>query len=182
MRNACFSPVSMDPAPSPALVALSSSGAALTGLPCGVVRSVRNATGVFNTARVRQSGEKPANPYQATGNILVTPTDDGPFDVANELQALAHALTGTSQIKGSRPFAACYGGHQFGNWVGQLGDGRVATLGEIRGTGARIGNTGTTDLWNGHLIEVCWPRQLVVRRGASEKVKAEQYIRTLTAV
>ena len=29
------------------------------------------------------------------------------------------------------PFAACYGGHQFGNWAGQLGDGRAIALGEI---------------------------------------------------
>ncbi len=29
------------------------------------------------------------------------------------------------------PYAACYAGHQFGNWAGQLGDGRAITLGEI---------------------------------------------------
>lgn len=29
-----------------------------------------------------------------------------------------------------QPYAACYGGHQFGNWAGQLGDGRAITLGE----------------------------------------------------
>jgi uncharacterized protein YdiU (UPF0061 family) len=31
------------------------------------------------------------------------------------------------------PYAACYGGHQFGNWAGQLGDGRAITLGEAHG-------------------------------------------------
>ena len=25
----------------------------------------------------------------------------------------------------------CYGGHQFGSWAGQLGDGRAITLGEV---------------------------------------------------
>lgn len=30
------------------------------------------------------------------------------------------------------PYAACYGGHQFGHWAGQLGDGRAITLGELR--------------------------------------------------
>ncbi len=30
-----------------------------------------------------------------------------------------------------KPYAACYAGHQFGNWAGQLGDGRAITLGEI---------------------------------------------------
>ncbi|XVE60075.1 hypothetical protein DITRI_Ditri05aG0097500 [Diplodiscus trichospermus] len=29
------------------------------------------------------------------------------------------------------PYAQCYGGHQFGVWAGQLGDGRAITLGEI---------------------------------------------------
>jgi uncharacterized protein YdiU (UPF0061 family) len=30
-----------------------------------------------------------------------------------------------------KPYAACYAGHQFGNWAGQLGDGRAITLGEV---------------------------------------------------
>lgn len=29
------------------------------------------------------------------------------------------------------PIATCYGGHQFGSWAGQLGDGRAITLGEV---------------------------------------------------
>lgn len=29
------------------------------------------------------------------------------------------------------PFAMCYGGHQFGSWAGQLGDGRAINLGEV---------------------------------------------------
>eukprot|EP00850_Spirogloea_muscicola_P007723 SM000039S14553 [mRNA] locus=s39:845336:847721:- [translate_table: standard] len=31
----------------------------------------------------------------------------------------------------SKPYAQCYGGHQFGQWAGQLGDGRAITLGEV---------------------------------------------------
>ena len=34
-------------------------------------------------------------------------------------------------LDGMDPFAMCYGGHQFGNWAGQLGDGRAINLGEI---------------------------------------------------
>ena len=30
-----------------------------------------------------------------------------------------------------QPHATCYGGHQFGNWAGQLGDGRAINLGEV---------------------------------------------------
>ncbi len=33
------------------------------------------------------------------------------------------------------PHATCYGGHQFGNWAGQLGDGRAINLGEVNHAG-----------------------------------------------
>lgn len=35
------------------------------------------------------------------------------------------------------PYAACYAGHQFGNWAGQLGDGRAITLGELQARGGK---------------------------------------------
>lgn len=40
-------------------------------------------------------------------------------------------FTGNEQLAGMAPFAMCYGGHQFGNWAGQLGDGRAINLGEV---------------------------------------------------
>jgi len=40
-------------------------------------------------------------------------------------------LAGNRVIPGMQPYAARYGGHQFGVWAGQLGDGRAITLGEI---------------------------------------------------
>lgn len=40
-------------------------------------------------------------------------------------------LSGASPLVGALPYAQCYGGHQFGMWAGQLGDGRAITLGEI---------------------------------------------------
>jgi uncharacterized protein YdiU (UPF0061 family) len=42
----------------------------------------------------------------------------------------AEVFTGNRLVPGMQPYAACYGGHQFGNWAGQLGDGRAITLGE----------------------------------------------------
>ncbi len=42
----------------------------------------------------------------------------------------ARVLTGNELLPGMQPYAACYGGHQFGNWAGQLGDGRAICLGE----------------------------------------------------
>jgi len=47
--------------------------------------------------------------------------------------ALVDVLGGNRVLSGMRPFAACYGGHQFGNWAGQLGDGRAISLGELLG-------------------------------------------------
>lgn len=44
----------------------------------------------------------------------------------------AEVFSGNKQIPGMRPYASRYGGHQFGHWAGQLGDGRVINLGEIR--------------------------------------------------
>ena len=44
---------------------------------------------------------------------------------------LAEVLAGNRVVDGMAPYAACYGGHQFGNWAGQLGDGRAITLGEV---------------------------------------------------
>jgi serine/tyrosine/threonine adenylyltransferase len=42
----------------------------------------------------------------------------------------AQVFAGNRSLPGMDPYAACYGGHQFGNWAGQLGDGRAITLGE----------------------------------------------------
>jgi uncharacterized protein YdiU (UPF0061 family) len=39
--------------------------------------------------------------------------------------------SGTALLAGMEPVAALYGGHQFGVWAGQLGDGRAITLGEV---------------------------------------------------
>lgn len=40
-------------------------------------------------------------------------------------------FTGNSLSAGMDCYATCYGGHQFGNWAGQLGDGRAINLGEV---------------------------------------------------
>jgi len=40
-------------------------------------------------------------------------------------------FTGNTIIENTTPYAMCYGGHQFGNWAGQLGDGRAINLAEV---------------------------------------------------
>jgi uncharacterized protein YdiU (UPF0061 family) len=44
---------------------------------------------------------------------------------------LLEALAGNRLLPGMQPYATCYGGHQFGQWAGQLGDGRAIMLGEV---------------------------------------------------
>ncbi len=62
------------------------------------------------------------------------------WDVAQELNLtpafcesddFPHIFSGNRLLAGMDPYATCYGGHQFGNWAGQLGDGRAINLGEI---------------------------------------------------
>lgn len=48
-----------------------------------------------------------------------------------ETPAFAEVFTGNRLLPGMDPHATCYGGHQFGNWAGQLGDGRAINLGEV---------------------------------------------------
>ena len=46
-------------------------------------------------------------------------------------EGFAHVFAGNRVPAGADPFAANYGGHQFGSWAGQLGDGRAIALGEV---------------------------------------------------
>ncbi len=61
-------------------------------------------------------------------------------DLAEELnlqvedrETLLQLLSGNANLEGFLPYAMCYGGHQFGNWAGQLGDGRAINIGEVEG-------------------------------------------------
>ncbi|UPL47662.1 protein adenylyltransferase SelO [Hymenobacter sublimis] len=56
---------------------------------------------------------------------LVRPPERGPA---------VDVLAGNRLAPSMKPFAARYGGHQFGNWAGQLGDGRAMSLGELTAT------------------------------------------------
>jgi uncharacterized protein YdiU (UPF0061 family) len=47
-------------------------------------------------------------------------------------EPLTAICAGRAIVRGMEPVAARYGGHQFGVWAGQLGDGRAILLGEVR--------------------------------------------------
>ncbi|MEC8717835.1 MAG: protein adenylyltransferase SelO family protein, partial [Pseudomonadota bacterium] len=44
---------------------------------------------------------------------------------------LLACLAGNASWPGATPYAMTYGGHQFGTWAGQLGDGRAINLGDL---------------------------------------------------
>ncbi|MBT3872565.1 MAG: hypothetical protein HOF75_08075, partial [Flavobacteriaceae bacterium] len=46
-------------------------------------------------------------------------------------EAFLNIFTGNSILPNTTPYAMCYGGHQFGHWAGQLGDGRAINLAEV---------------------------------------------------
>ncbi|MFI0491858.1 protein adenylyltransferase SelO family protein, partial [Flavobacterium sp.] len=46
-------------------------------------------------------------------------------------EAFLKIFSGSEVYPDTNPFAMCYGGHQFGNWAGQLGDGRAINLFEL---------------------------------------------------
>lgn len=48
-----------------------------------------------------------------------------------EKSELLSLLSGQENFEGFTLYAMCYGGHQFGNWAGQLGDGRAINIAEL---------------------------------------------------
>ena len=42
-----------------------------------------------------------------------------------KLETFRDIVCGAKVLDKTQPFAMCYGGHQFGHWAGQLGDGRA---------------------------------------------------------
>lgn len=59
-------------------------------------------------------------------------------------EALINIVNGKTKLEGSETFAMCYGGHQFGEFTGRLGDGRVINLGKIKGQNLQLKGAGLT--------------------------------------
>jgi uncharacterized protein YdiU (UPF0061 family) len=60
--------------------------------------------------------------------LQISKKGQGPSD-----PPIAEYLSGRQLLPGSQPYAHCYGGHQFGYWNGQLGDGRAISIGHVMG-------------------------------------------------
>ncbi len=70
------------------------------------------------------------NPQLLAGAADVAALLDLPADIFQQPD-FAQVFGGNQILAGMEPHACCYGGHQFGNWAGQLGDGRAINLGEV---------------------------------------------------
>jgi uncharacterized protein YdiU (UPF0061 family) len=86
-------------------------------------RQVVNACYSFVTPRI------PSNPK------LIHFSDDFAKEIGLEndvnSEKFLKIFSGSEVYPDTNPFAMCYGGHQFGNWAGQLGDGRAINLFEL---------------------------------------------------
>ncbi len=76
------------------------------------------------------------NPTRVANPVVVAFSDDLTEFLGLDLEWMktkqaSAVLGGNELLTGMKPYAACYGGHQFGNWAGQLGDGRAINLGEL---------------------------------------------------
>lgn len=79
---------------------------------------------------------KPGNPQLLHASEEVADLLGIPKEEINS-KSFLNIFTGAETIEGSDPYAMVYGGHQFGNWAGQLGDGRAINLGEVVHEGRR---------------------------------------------
>ncbi len=86
--------------------------------------------------QVEGAAHSPVDPTPTSDPAVVAVSSDvagmlgmEPSDVESE--QFAQVFSGNELLDGMQPFAANYGGHQFGNWAGQLGDGRAISLGEV---------------------------------------------------
>ena len=90
-------------------------------------RQVRSACFSYVTPR------KPSNPSL----IHISPEMMNAIGLKDSIvsKAFLEVFSGSKVLKGTKPYAMCYGGHQFGNWAGQLGDGRAINLAEVEHKG-----------------------------------------------
>ncbi|MCG2635116.1 MAG: YdiU family protein [Gammaproteobacteria bacterium] len=86
-------------------------------------RQVHNAAYSWATPKAFESPQLMAFSPEVAELVGINPAEDP--------ATLANLFSGKQLLPGMQPYAMCYGGHQFGNWAGQLGDGRAINLGEV---------------------------------------------------
>jgi uncharacterized protein YdiU (UPF0061 family) len=89
-----------------------------------ITRQVKNACFSYVTPQI------PANPKLIHFSEEVAAM----LGISNEeaqSSEFTNVFSGKELLPGSRPYSMSYAGHQFGNWAGQLGDGRAIILAEV---------------------------------------------------
>ncbi len=86
--------------------------------------------------QVNQACFSHVNPVKAAKPALVVHSQEMADQLDLDLNTclsdqFLQVFSGNELLPGMKPYAICYGGHQFGNWAGQLGDGRAINLGEV---------------------------------------------------
>ncbi len=87
-------------------------------------RQVLGACYSFVTPRQATAPKLVAYSAEMAKDLDLSPTDC-------ESEQFTQVFVGNHVLPDMAPHAQCYGGHQFGNWAGQLGDGRAINLGEV---------------------------------------------------
>lgn len=93
------------------------------------IRQVSNA--VFSYV----NPTKPSNPKLIHASLEVAELV-GISDDEIQSEDFLNTFSGKEILPETRPYAMCYAGHQFGNWAGQLGDGRAINLTEVENNNA----------------------------------------------
>ncbi|HRH40377.1 MAG TPA: YdiU family protein [Pyrinomonadaceae bacterium] len=85
---------------------------------------------VFNAAFSYVTPKIPGNPklIHASPQMIEA---IGLTEIEAKSEDFLNAFSGKEVFPDTNPYAMCYGGHQFGNWAGQLGDGRAINLFEV---------------------------------------------------
>ena len=111
------------------LAGLAFDNAFVRDLPGDPVRQggVRQVQGALWSAVVPQPVAAPRLLAHSPDVAAMLGLDAGDLQSRPFLQVFA----GNALLPGMQPYAGNYGGHQFGHWAGQLGDGRAITLGEV---------------------------------------------------
>lgn len=87
-------------------------------------RQVENACFSYVTPKTTKQPKLLHVSPEMLENLGLTETD-------SKTDEFLKVFTGNKVFENTRPYAMCYAGHQFGNWAGQLGDGRAINLFEI---------------------------------------------------
>jgi serine/tyrosine/threonine adenylyltransferase len=96
------------------------------------IKEITSSFSGLSTAFYTQLHPTPlSHPYLIDFNTTVC--DLIGFNPSNfQKEATIELLTGNAILENFVPYSAVYSGHQFGQWAGQLGDGRAITVAEVK--------------------------------------------------